>query len=100
MLFGTRILRPILDAFLVEYPAVQARYLLLDRQVSLTEEGIDVALRIAHLADSGLIATRVGEVRRVVVAAPDYLATRPPIATPADLALITASRTANWGKAM
>jgi len=85
VLFGTRILGPILDAFLSEYPAVQIRYLLLDRQVSLTEEGIDVALRIAQLADSGLIATRVGEVRRVVAAAPRYLAARPPIQAPSDL---------------
>ena len=89
VLFGTRILRPVLDAFLAQYPAVQARYLLLDRPVSLTEEGIDVALRIAHLTDSSLIATRVGEVRRVVAAAPDYLAGKSPIDTPADLALHT-----------
>jgi DNA-binding transcriptional LysR family regulator len=70
VLFGTRILRPVVDAFLIEYPAVQIRYLLLDRQASLAEEGIDVALRIAQLTDSGLIASRVGEVRRVVAAAP------------------------------
>jgi DNA-binding transcriptional LysR family regulator len=86
VLFGTRILRPVVDAFLIEYPAVQIRYLLLDRQVSLAEESIDVALRIAQLTDSGLIASRVGEVRRVVAAAPRYLLGKPPIRTPADLA--------------
>jgi DNA-binding transcriptional LysR family regulator len=86
VMFGTRILRPILDDFLAEQPAVQARYLLIDRVVNLADEGIDVALRIAHLPDSGLIATRVGEVRRVVAAAPAYLAGRPAIAAPADLA--------------
>lgn len=64
---------------------MQVRYLLLDRQVSLTEEGIDVALRIAHLPDSGLMATRVGEVRRVVAAAPRYLARRPSVRSPSDL---------------
>jgi DNA-binding transcriptional LysR family regulator len=86
VMFGTRILRPILDDFLAEQPAVQARYLLIDRVVNLADEGIDVALRIAHLPDSGLIATRVGDVRRVVAAAPAYLAGRPAIAVPADLA--------------
>jgi DNA-binding transcriptional LysR family regulator len=87
VMFGTRILRPILDEFLAGQPAVQARYLLLDRQVSLTEEGVDVALRIAHLPDSGLIGTKVGEVRRVVAASPHYLAGKPAITKPADLAL-------------
>jgi DNA-binding transcriptional LysR family regulator len=85
VIFGTRILRPIIDAFLAEYPLVQVRYLLLDRQVSLAEEDIDVALRIAQLPDSGLIAARVGAVRRVVAAAPCYLEGRPVIRTPADL---------------
>jgi DNA-binding transcriptional LysR family regulator len=60
--------------------------LLLDRIVGLTDEGMDVALRIAHLPDSGLIATKVGEIRRVVAASPGYLAGRPAIREPADLA--------------
>lgn len=79
-------LRPILDAFLDAHPAVSARLLLLDRPVSLVDEGIDAALRIAHLPDSTLVAVRVGEVRRVVAAAPSYLAQHPRIAEPADLA--------------
>jgi len=54
--------------------------------VSLIDEGIDVALRIAHLSDSTLIAIPVGEVRRVVAASPRYLSTHPRIAQPADLA--------------
>jgi DNA-binding transcriptional LysR family regulator len=85
VMFGTRILRPILDAFLAEQPAVQANYLLLDRQVSLIDEGVDVALRIAHLPDSGLIAIRVGEVRRVVAASPDYLKGKPALLEPTDI---------------
>ena len=83
---GEDILRPIVDAFLDATPTVSVRLYLLDRPANLIEEGIDVALRIAHLGDSTLIATRVGEVRRVVCAAPGYLASRPPIAQPADLA--------------
>jgi DNA-binding transcriptional LysR family regulator len=86
VMFGTRILRPIVDEFLGVYADVQVRYLLLDRQVSLTDEGVDVALRIAHLPDSTLIASKVGQIRRVVAASPQYLAGRPPITEPADLA--------------
>lgn len=83
---GADILRPILDDFLDAHPKVQARLLLLDRVVGLVDEGFDAALRIAHLPDSGLIATRVGAVRRVVCAAPDYLKDRTPVTQPADLA--------------
>jgi len=80
------ILRSIIDAFLDEYPAVNVRLYLLDRPVNLIDEGIDLALRIAHLPDSSLVAIRVGEVRRVVVAVPRYLAQHPVIEEPADLA--------------
>jgi len=83
---GTRILRPILDAFLDQHVSVQARLVLLDRPVHLVDEGIDVALRIAHLPDSSLVAVRVGDVRRVVCAAPAYLARRPAPRTLEDLA--------------
>ncbi len=69
-----------------EYPAVSARLYLLDRPVNLIDEGIDVALRIAHLADSSFVAVRLGEVRRVIAAAPGYLARHPVINEPADLA--------------
>lgn len=83
---GEVVLRPILDAFIDAYPAVSARFYLLDRPVNLIDEGIDIALRIAHLPDSTLVAIRVGEVRRVVVAAPRYLAQHPRIEGPGDLA--------------
>lgn len=59
---GAGILRPILDDYLDLHPTVRAKLLLLDRIVSLVDEGIDVALRIAHLTDSSMIAIRVGEV--------------------------------------
>lgn len=83
---GAHVLRPVLDEFLTTYPEVRARLHLLDRKVALIDEGIDVAMRIAHLPDSSLIALRLGEVRRVVVGAPSYLAGRPKIAAPGDLA--------------
>ena len=53
-----------------------ARLLLLDRPVDLIEERLDAAIRIGTLADSSAIATRLGSLRRVVVASPDYLARR------------------------
>ncbi|WP_266160049.1 LysR family transcriptional regulator [Dyella silvatica] len=83
---GVEILRPIVDAFINEYPTVSVRLYLLERPVNLIDEGMDLALRITHLADSSLVARRVGEVRRVVVASPRYLATHPRIVEPADLA--------------
>ncbi|MBR1218771.1 LysR family transcriptional regulator [Bradyrhizobium sp. U87765 SZCCT0131] len=83
---GEDVLRPVLDAFMDEYPTVSVRLLLLDRPVNLIDEGIDVALRIAHLPDSSFVATKLGEVRRVVAAAPGYLAQHPVIGEPADLA--------------
>lgn len=95
---GEDILRPTLDEFLDAYPAIQARLLLLDRTVNLVEEGVDVALRVAQLPDSSLIATRVGDdVRRVVVASPDYLSSQAPIAEPGDLASKSIIAFSNFG---
>ena len=82
---GEAVLRPILDAFMDAFPAVSARLHLTDRTVKLIDEGIDIALRIGHLPDSTSVAIRVGEVRRVVVAAPNYLSRRSRIAQPGDL---------------
>ncbi len=83
---GDAVLRPILDSYMDAFPAVSARLYLTDRPVKLVDEGIDVALRIGHLPDSALVAIRVGEVRRVVAASPRYLARRPRIELPSDLA--------------
>jgi DNA-binding transcriptional LysR family regulator len=95
---GTRLLRPILDDFLDAYPEVRAKLFLLDRPVSLIDEGVDVALRIAHLPDSSLIAIRIGEVRRAVCAAPSYLAQRAPIEEPGDLAGHSIVTSATYGQ--
>jgi DNA-binding transcriptional LysR family regulator len=96
--YGEEVLRPILDDFLDRYRLVSARLLLQDHAVSLVDEGVDVALRIGRLPDSSLIATRVGDdVRRVVVASPAYLAARPVIREPADLAHHTIIAFSNFG---
>ena len=55
------------------------------RTVNLLEEHIDVALRVGDLADSGLIAVRVGEIHRVVCASPAYLKSRGTPKSPDDL---------------
>jgi DNA-binding transcriptional LysR family regulator len=73
VLFGPRYLAPILCDFLRRNPKVSADMLLVDRVVNLIEEGIDVAVRIAHLKDSSLVAIPVGRVRRVVCASTQYL---------------------------
>jgi DNA-binding transcriptional LysR family regulator len=85
VLFGRRFVAPILRDYLDAYPAVTARALFIDRNVSLQDEGLDVALRIGPLSDSALTALRVGTLRRVVVAAPAYLKRRGTPKTPDDL---------------
>jgi len=85
IMFGRHILRPLLDAFLDTQPGVEARLLLIDRTVDMVDEGVDISVRIAHLPDSNMIATRLGEVRRVLCAAPSYLANGPPLKGPDDL---------------
>jgi DNA-binding transcriptional LysR family regulator len=73
VMFGRLHVAPVATEFVARHAAVQLELLLLDRVVDLLEEGIDVAVRIAHLPDSSLVAMRVGETRRVVCASPAYL---------------------------
>ncbi|GAB3090255.1 LysR substrate-binding domain-containing protein [Lysobacter terrae] len=82
---GVELLRPIVDAFIEEYPTVNVRLHLLERAVNLIDEGMDLALRVTHLSDSTLVAQPIAEVRRVVVASPRYLAAHPRIEALADL---------------
>jgi len=71
--FGRRYLTPIVYRFLQRYPKVTADVMLVDRVVDLIDEGMDAAIRIAHLRDSSLVAIEVGRVRRVVCASEKYL---------------------------
>jgi DNA-binding transcriptional LysR family regulator len=71
--FGRLHLQPVVMEFLRAYPAINLRLVLADRMVDLIEEPIDLALRIAELADSPLIARTVGTIRMVVSASPQYL---------------------------
>ena len=73
VLFGELFVTPVLVDYLDQHPAVTIKALLVDRVVSMVDEGIDVAVRIGNLPDSGLFAVPAGVVRRVVCAAPSYL---------------------------
>ena len=73
-MFGIQHVAPIVQGFLHAQPRVQVRTLFVNRLVHLLDEGMDVAIRIAHLPDSGLTAVQVGALRRLVVASPAYLA--------------------------
>lgn len=73
-MFGTVHVAPIVQSFVQAQPRVQVRTLFVNRLVHLLDEGMDVAIRIAPLPDSGLTALQVGALRRLVVASPAYLA--------------------------
>jgi len=84
--FGRRHVAPLATRFLDSHDGVEIELLLNDRNVDLIEEGIDVAIRIGALADSGLVARPVGHVHRQWVASPAYLTAHGTPKEPADLA--------------
>lgn len=84
--FGRLEVAPLLCEFLRLHPAVTGELHLNDHLTHLIDDGIDVALRIGQLDDSTLTARRVGATRRVLVAAPAYLAAHRRLRRPADLA--------------
>jgi DNA-binding transcriptional LysR family regulator len=73
VLFGRLHVTPVIMGFLKKHPQLSMRVLFADHVVDFFERNIDVAIRIAHLPDSGLRAVQVGHVRRVVCASPGYL---------------------------
>lgn len=83
--FGRRHVVQLVSGFLETFPETQVELLLHDRYLDLIAEGLDVAVRIGRLTDSRLLVRRVGEVRRLLVASPDYIAHHGAPARPADL---------------
>jgi DNA-binding transcriptional LysR family regulator len=88
--FGHRILMPVIRSFLAGNPGVKVDLRLSDGFTDLVEQGIDVAVRIGALGDSGLVARRVGTTQRALFASRAYLASCPPglrrLKEPVDLA--------------
>lgn len=85
VLFGQMHVLPIVTDYLDAYPTMSARTLFVDRPVNIVEEGIDVAVRIGHLPDSGFTAAKVGTVRRVLCGSPAYFEKHGVPETPQDL---------------
>jgi DNA-binding transcriptional LysR family regulator len=86
IMFGRMHVLPVVARFLDAFPDVAVDLVLTDRVAHFLDDQVDVALRIGLLPDSGLIATRLGTVRRLVCASPGYLAANGVPATPGDLA--------------
>lgn len=85
MSFSILHLAPVLQAFSERYPGVSVEMHLDDRQIDLVEEGYDVAIRIARLQDSTLVARKLAPCRQVVCASPSYLSKRGVPERPEDL---------------
>ena len=85
--FGRRHVTPLVAEFLDRYPEVQVELVLADRNLDLIDEDLHLAVRIGPLPSSRFLARKVGEVRRLLVASPDYLRRRPAPLKPADIAI-------------
>ncbi|GIK85233.1 MAG: LysR family transcriptional regulator [Burkholderiales bacterium] len=86
MLVGHLVVVPALPRFLAQYPDLKVDLLLSNHAVDLVERNVDVDIRIGKLNDTSLVARRLAPAERVLCAAPAYLAARPAVAQPADLA--------------
>lgn len=86
VMFGRLHVLPVVAVLMAQHKELAVRMMLIDRNVRIVEEGIDVAVRIGPLADSGLKAVRIGWVRQMLVASPAYLARRGAPQTIPDLA--------------
>lgn len=85
VMFGQMYVLPVMTEYLDTYPTMSGRAFFVDRPVNILEEGVDVAIRIGHLADSGFTAIKVGSVRRVICGSPAYFEKHGVPSTPADL---------------
>jgi DNA-binding transcriptional LysR family regulator len=90
VVFGRLHVLPVIAEFLAQWPEIDVRLVLSDRNLHLIDDRVDIAVRIGALADSALVSTRVGAVRRVVCGSPAYFATHGVPKRPEDLAALTA----------
>lgn len=84
--FGRKHIAPLVMEFLTLHPDMQIEMILNDRNLELIDEGLDLAIRIGHLEDSSKVARKVGDVTRLLVASPDYVAKYGEPREPAELA--------------
>jgi len=84
--FGLLHLSPLIQAFMTQHPDVRFELDFNDRQIDLMQEGFDLAIRIATLEDSSLIARRLAPIRHVLCASPGYLVKHGTPQVAADLA--------------
>lgn len=101
MAFGVRHLAPVLTDLARRHPALELDVSYTDQVVDLLGEGFDAAIRIGSLRDSSLVARRIGPVRAVTVASPEYLSRYGRPGTPQDLSgheclIYTGSRVPEW----
>src|SRR5258708_2658692 len=82
-------------AFQDRYPDIAVDLSLTDERVDLVREGVDIALRLGPLTDSSMKLRALGQSRRLLVASPDYLATRGSPAGPRDLSAHDGIRMSN-----
>ena len=80
-----QLIGPVAD-YLRQFPNVAIEWLLHDRRPDFIAEGIDCAIQVGTVDDPSVVALKLGEVSRIVVAAPQVLAGRPPPTRPGDLA--------------
>ena len=76
-MFGRQHVLPVISEFIARYPLIRVRLLLSDRNADLVSDHVDLAVRIGDLADSSMVATRLGTMRIVACAHPALLAQRP-----------------------
>jgi len=86
MELGRRRIAPLAAAFAAQHAGLEVHLLLSDVGLEVGQDGIDVALRVDRPDDPAIIARRIASTRRVLCAAPSYLAAYGAPATPADLA--------------
>lgn len=82
---GRLVVAPALPQFLDRYPEIDLVLGVTDRAVNLVEDSVDCVLRVGPLADSAMVARRIGELRFINVASPAYLARFGTPQSPADL---------------
>ena len=90
VVFGRLHVLPVIAEFLSQWPEINVRLVLADRNLHLIDDHIDIAVRIGALVDSALVATQVGTVRSVVCGSPAYFAAHGAPKRPEDLSALTA----------